>query len=125
MLVGVVNGPGDLGGSLRSLDPDGQELHIRQRIPLAKNPQHIVHRRTGGAGDDADGPRQLRQGLLVGRVKESLGGELGLELFKGGVEVADAIQSQAGAIQLVHAVPDIDRHGAHGDDLHAVLRPEP
>ena len=67
--VGIPDGCGNLPRRFRTLHPHGQEPHLRQRIAFPKNPEHIMHRRTGGAGDDADGAGTFGQRLFVGGVK--------------------------------------------------------
>ena len=83
-----------------------------------------MHRRTGGTGDDSDGAGIFGQGLFVSRVKQALGRQLFLQLLKGGVQVAYAVHGHGGAVQLIRPVPGVDRDLAHGNDLHAVVRPK-
>ena len=123
--VGILDGRGDLTGSLRSLYPDGKQPHLGQRITLAQDPQHIMDSGTGGAGNDANGTRVSGQRLLMGRVKQALGGQLLLELLEGGIEVTHTVHGHGSDIQLVCAVPGENRYLTHGDNLHTVLRPEP
>ena len=60
----------------------------------------------------------------MSRVKQALGRQLFLHLLKGGVQVAYAVHGHGGAVQLIRPVSGIDRDLAHGNDLHAVVRPE-
>ena len=67
--VGIADGRGDFPRRFRALHPHGQEPHLRQRIAFPENPEHIMHRRAGGAGDDADGAGTFGQRFFVGWVK--------------------------------------------------------
>ena len=81
-----------------------------------------MYRRTGRAGDDADGAGIFGQGLFVSGVEQPLRRQLFLQLLKGGIQVAHAVHGHGGAVQLIRAVSGVHRDLAHGDDLHAVFR---
>ena len=123
--VGVAQGSHDLRRGLYPLDPDGQQLHPGQRVPAAQDTDHVVDRRACGGGDDGDGLRVLRQGLLMGLVEEPLLPQLFLQLLEGHVKVPHPVGAQGIAVELIGPVPREDADPAHGQDLHAVLRPEP
>ena len=81
-----------------------------------------MHRRSGGAGDNADDTREWWQRLFVFLGKQPLGGELCFQLLEGGIQVANAVHTHGAAIKLVSAIPRIDRNAPHGNHLHAVFR---
>ena len=60
-------------GSFHTLDPDRQKPDLGQRIALIQDPQHIVDRRTGAAGNNANGSREFGNGLFMSRIKKALG----------------------------------------------------
>ena len=122
--VGVAQGSHDFRRGLRPLDPDGQQLHLCQRIPAAQDTDHIVDRRSGGGSDNGDCLRVLGQRLLAALLEKPLLPQLFLQLFKGHVEVPHAIRAEGLAVELVGPVPGVDADAAHGDDFHAVFRPE-
>ena len=57
-------------------------------------------------------------------VEEPLGGQLGLELLIGHLQIARALRHQALAIELIGPVARVDGDTAKGRDAHAALRPE-
>ena len=124
MVIGIADGSGDLTGCFHTLYPDRQQPDSGQRVSLIQNPQHIMNRGACGAGDDADGARKLGNGLFMGRVKQALGLEFLFQLLEGGIEVTDTVHGHGGAVELISAVPGKYGNLTHGDNLHAVLRPE-
>ena len=58
-------------------------------------------------------------------VEKSLPKELFLQLFKGHMQVSDAIRRELLAVKLVLSVPRKDSHPAKGHHLHPVFRPKP
>ena len=125
VMVGISDGSRDLTGSFRTLDTDRQQLHMGQRVTLTQDPQHIVHRRTGGTGDDTNSAGILRQRLLMGRIKQPLGSQFLLQLLKGGIEITHAVHSHGSAVKLIGAVSGINGDLAHSNDLHTVFRTKP
>ena len=57
----------------------------------------------------------------MGRVEEPLGGQPGLELLEGHIEVPHALGPQVADIELIGPVPGIDAHPPEGRDAHAAL----
>ena len=84
-----------------------------------------MDRGAGGTGDDTDGTGKGWQWLLVSRIKESLGGQLFLELLKSRMKITDTVHGHGGAIKLIGTVSGKHRNLAHGNDFHAVFRSEP
>ena len=123
--VGVAQRSRDFRRRLRALHPDGQQLHLRQRIPAAEIPDHIVNRRPCGGGDDRHGSGIRRQGLFVVLRKQPLLPQLLLELLKGHMEIAHPLGTERLAIELVGPVPGENADPARSDHLHAVFRTEP
>ena len=124
VMIGIADGCGNLTGGFHALHPYRQQQDFAQRIPLAQNPKHIVHRSAGGAGDDTDGTGIFGQRLFVGRIKQALGRQSLLQLFKGSVQIPNAVHSHGGTVQLIGTVSGEHRNLTHGNDLHAVFRPE-
>ena len=124
MAVGVADGRGDLRRGLRALDQDRQQQDLRHRPALAQNADHVVHRRARRGGDDGDPSGEGRQRLLVRLIEEPFGIKALLELFKGHLEIADAVGHDRGAGELIRAVPGIDPETSAGKDAHPVFRTE-
>ena len=124
IMIGVANGGGDLPRRFHPLHPHGKQPHLRQRVSLVQNSEHIMDGGSGGAGDDADGSRIRRQRLLMLRGKKPLGGQLLFQLLKGGVQIPHPVHGQAAAIELKRAVSGVDGDPPHGNDFHAVFRAE-
>ena len=61
----------------------------------------------------------------MSRVKEALGRQFLFQLLKGNIQIAHAVDRQGHAVQLIGSVSGVHGDLAHGDDLHAVFRPEP
>ena len=91
VVVGIVNGRGNFSRSLGTLNPYRKQFNLDQRIAFVENPQHIMDRRTGGAGDNSNGAGIPGDGLFMVRIKKSLRMELPLQLLKGSVEVPHSI----------------------------------
>ena len=122
--VGIADGPCDLRRCLHTLHPHRQQQYLSQGVAVAQNPDHVVDRRTGAAGNNGDPLGELRQRLFVGRVEKSLVVELILQLLEGHEQIAHAVGGQAVTVELILAVPGVDADAAAGDDLHAVAGPE-
>ena len=60
----------------------------------------------------------------MGGIKQTLGLKLGLQLFKGHMQISHPIRSQTGTIQLVGPIPGKDGNFAQCQHLHAVFRPK-
>ena len=123
-MVRITDCGSDLTGGFHTLNPNGQELHLCQRIALPQNPQHIVDRSAGGTGNNSNGAGVFRNGLFMGRIEQSLRGKFLLQLFKCGIQITHTVHRHIGAVQLVSAITGEDRNLTHSNDLHAIFRTE-
>ena len=85
IIIGVADGGDNLPRSLGTLHPDRKQVYLAQGITLVQNSQHVVNRRTGGAGDNADSAGIPGQRLLMGWVEKPLGRQLLFQLLKGNI----------------------------------------
>ena len=122
--VYIVQHGGDLLRRARSLDPDGTHQHPGQGPAPSQNADHVLHRRAGGRGDQGDRPGIPGEGLFPGGVKEALGRQLFLQLFKGHGQVPHPVGLHVGDIDLVLPALGEQAHPAREDDLHPRFRAE-
>ena len=118
--VESINGRNDFRRGSLALDPTGGEDNLETGVPPADDVEDILQRGPGGRSDDANAVRVRGQGPLSFGSKESLGGQLLLESFEGGLKGAEAFGFDAGYPQLVRAAGFIDGEFPAQDNLSAV-----
>jgi hypothetical protein len=64
------------------------QQHFSQRVAPPQHLEHVLQRRTGGRGSQADPARQRRQRALARRVEQPFGIEPSLELLEACVQQA-------------------------------------
>ena len=119
-VVHLVDGGGDLLCRPLPLHPHRHHQHLSQGPALAQNANHIPHCSSRRGCHQGDTPGIGGQWLLLGRVKEALGLQLLFQLLEGPVQGSPAVLHQLGTVQLILAIPGIDRHPAVGDHRQAV-----
>jgi hypothetical protein len=90
-------------------------------VAAGEDVENISNDGAARRGDDADAPWKLGQRFLALLGKESLGGELGLELLEGDLQGSGAHGLHVFGEQLHFAAGFIHGDAAAGDDLHPVL----
>ncbi len=122
--VEFLDSPGDLFGRPLPLHAHGVDDDVGPRKTPFENLKDIADDRARRRRDDADRPRQKRQGFFARFVEQPLLGEPGLQLFESHLQCARALGLEGIDIKLVLAVAAVDADAAGGDHLHTVRKSE-